>query len=221
MTCEQVRHHLGGYVLGGLSVAEQADTRAHLQRCRDCRDDLAQLEGLPRLLDLVAQEPAQPPSSLRDRVVAAAPRARSKRWLAVAAAAALVIAVAAALSGGPAEAPPTGSLVLALRASEGFTANGTAAFQTTGDRLRVDIVLEGVEALERGATYEAWLAEPERGLVSLGRFRPDISGRAEVGFTAQAPLSRYSWLWVTAEPDARDPAHDGPTVVRERIPGDW
>jgi anti-sigma-K factor RskA len=107
------------------------------------------------------------------------------------------------------------------RASKGFTASGTTAFQTTGDRLRVDIALQGLETLERGATYEAWLAEPERGLVSLGRFRPDTSGRAEVGFTAEPPLGRYSWLWVTAEPDARDPAHDGPTVVRERIPGDW
>jgi len=221
MTCEQARHHLGGYVLGGLTPAEQADTRAHLQRCGDCRNELAELEGLPRLLDLVAQEPAQPPASLRDRVVAAAPRPRSKRWLAVAAAAALVIAVAAALSGGPAQGPPPGSLTLALRPSEGFTASGTAAFQATGDRVRVDIALQGLEALERGATYEAWLAEPERGPVSLGRFRPDTSGRAEVGFTAEAPLSRYSWLWVTAEPDARDPAHDSPTVVRERIPGDW
>ena len=87
MTCEQARHHLGGYVLGGLSPAGQANTRAHLQRCGDCRNDLAELEGLPRLLDLVVQEPAQPPPSLRDRVVAAGPHPRSKRWLAVAAAA--------------------------------------------------------------------------------------------------------------------------------------
>lgn len=116
----------------------------NLQRCGDCRNDLAELEGLPRLLDLVAQEPAQPPPSLRDRVVAAAPHPRSKRWLAVAAAA-LVIAVAAGLSGGPAQGPPPDSLVLALRASEGFPASGTAAFQTTGDRLRVDIALQGLE----------------------------------------------------------------------------
>lgn len=81
MTCEQARHHLGGYVLGGLSPAEQANTRAHLQRCGDCRNDLSELEGLPRLLDLVVQEPAQPPPSLRDRVVAAGPiPGRSGGW---------------------------------------------------------------------------------------------------------------------------------------------
>jgi len=221
MTCEQVRHHLGGYVLGGLSAAEQADTRMHLERCGGCRDELAELEGLPRLLDLVAQEPAQPPPSLRDRVVVAAPRPRPHRWLAVAAAAVVIMVITAGLSGGLAGRPSPGSVVLPLRAGEGFTANGTAAFQTAGDRLRVDITLEGLEALERGATYEAWLAEPERGLVSLGMFRPDTSGRAEVGFTAEGTVSRYSWLWVTAEPDARNPSHDGPTVVRERIPDGW
>lgn len=102
-----------------------------------------------------------------------------------------------------------------------MAASGSAAFQPAGNRLPVDIALIGLEVLERGGTYEAWLAEPERGLVSLGMFRADTSGRAEVGFTADGPLSRYSWLWVTAEPDSHDPAHDGPTVVRERIPDGW
>ena len=36
--------------------------------------------------------------------------------------------------------------------------------------------------------------------------------------TAPGSLEDYRGLWVTAEPDRRDPAHEGPTVVRARLP---
>ena len=44
---------LGAYVLGALSDEDQATFGSHLQSCRQCRAELAEFAGLPRLLDLV------------------------------------------------------------------------------------------------------------------------------------------------------------------------
>ncbi|MDN5796787.1 MAG: zf-HC2 domain-containing protein [Intrasporangium sp.] len=44
---------LGAYVLGALSDEDQVAFGSHLQCCRQCREELAEVAGLPRLLDLV------------------------------------------------------------------------------------------------------------------------------------------------------------------------
>ena len=44
---------LGAYVLGALSETDQAAFRSHLRWCQHCREELAEVAGLPRLLDLV------------------------------------------------------------------------------------------------------------------------------------------------------------------------
>ncbi len=49
---------LGVYVLGAIDPAERALVDAHLATCRDCRDELAGLAGLPALLARVSTEEA-------------------------------------------------------------------------------------------------------------------------------------------------------------------
>ncbi|HET8950141.1 MAG TPA: zf-HC2 domain-containing protein, partial [Solirubrobacteraceae bacterium] len=50
--CEQVRHDLGGYVLGALEPSEEAAVREHLSSCSACAAEHARLAGLPALLSL-------------------------------------------------------------------------------------------------------------------------------------------------------------------------
>ena len=40
-------------LLGALSEKDQAAVRSHLQWCHQCREELTEVAGLPRLLDLV------------------------------------------------------------------------------------------------------------------------------------------------------------------------
>jgi anti-sigma factor RsiW len=48
--CTQIRLELGVYVLGAIEAADRSAVDAHLACCADCRDELAKLVGLPRLL---------------------------------------------------------------------------------------------------------------------------------------------------------------------------
>lgn len=58
MDCGEARISLGVYVLGAIDPAERALVDAHLATCRDCRDELAGLAGLPALLARVSTEEA-------------------------------------------------------------------------------------------------------------------------------------------------------------------
>lgn len=58
MDCSEARLSLGVYVLGAIDPAERALVDSHLASCRDCRDELAGLAGLPALLSRVSAEEA-------------------------------------------------------------------------------------------------------------------------------------------------------------------
>lgn len=47
---DDLRHLLGGYVLGGLSPDDRARLEQHLATCSECRDELARFAPLPGLL---------------------------------------------------------------------------------------------------------------------------------------------------------------------------
>jgi len=109
--CAGIRPALGVYVLGAAEPAERALVRLHLARCRDCREELAGLAGLPGLLRRVPAAEAEklfaaeaegdshvdslPVTALPQLLVRAARARRARRWLAVA-----VTAVAAVIAAG-------------------------------------------------------------------------------------------------------------------------
>jgi Putative zinc-finger len=98
MDCSEARLSLGVYVLGAIDPAERALVDSHLARCRDCRDELAGLAGLPALLARVSTEEAvalaasdprpawegeglEPPDKLVSTVLnLTAARLRRRRW---------------------------------------------------------------------------------------------------------------------------------------------
>jgi hypothetical protein len=108
--CADVRLVLGVYVLGAADPAERTLVRMHLAGCRDCREELAGLAGLPGLLRRVPAAEADellasgsgpggradpPADSALPRLLAQAARTRRiRRWLALGATAAAVVLAA-------------------------------------------------------------------------------------------------------------------------------
>src|SRR5271165_1000510 len=114
--CTDARLSLGVYVLGAIDPAERALVDAHLVTCRDCRDELAGLAGLPALLARVNPDEISricaddtvrpmasddhPPEELLGTVLGLAEaRRRRNRWRYLSAAAA-VVAIAGGLFAG-------------------------------------------------------------------------------------------------------------------------
>jgi hypothetical protein len=48
--CGELRRELGVYILGAIAPADRSAVESHLETCADCRDQLADLAGLPALL---------------------------------------------------------------------------------------------------------------------------------------------------------------------------
>ena len=55
MSEDEFEHYDGAYVLGALSATDRHRFEAHLQNCDDCVERVAQLQGLPRLLELAPE----------------------------------------------------------------------------------------------------------------------------------------------------------------------
>jgi Putative zinc-finger len=117
--CPEARVSLGVYVLGAIDPADRALVDAHLTTCRDCRDELAGLAGLPALLSRVSAEEAfalagapepssdgptggqqAPPELLASVIDLTAARRRRRRWRDVGLGVAAALIVAAGVFGG-------------------------------------------------------------------------------------------------------------------------
>ena len=155
MDCSEARLSLGVYVLGAIDPAERALVDSHLAGCRECRDELAGLAGLPALLSRVGTEEAMAlaatdgppggeagkeagedtaPHELLGKVLdLTAARRRRRRWreAGLGAAAALIIAVGVfgglRLASSPAQSPqPTAATDWGPALGQWETASGGA-----------------------------------------------------------------------------------------------
>jgi anti-sigma factor RsiW len=183
--CTEARPSLGVYVLGAIDPAERGLVDAHLLTCRDCRDELAGLAGLPALLARVnpdeisrirADDAVRPMASddpseeLLGTVLGLADaRRRRNRWRYLSAAAA-VAAIAGGLFAGLSSATST-TVTKTLVAQDGNapwdTAQGTN--QATGVTATVAYShqLWGqafqvlVDHIPIGTTCEMWVVHPD------------------------------------------------------------
>jgi len=232
--CDDVRILLGSYALDGLEPGETAQVERHLQSCAACRHALAELAPLPALLDLVdpdASPGAVPSPALEDAVLAGFATQRAERrlrrgrrrpgsgrgaprWrlaLPSGVAGALAAVVILALTGVLSPSPDGGQDVTLVSPTGSGDARATARLTGTSAGTRVELDAE-LPALARGQVYELWFVRgTER--VSAGTFTVDARGRADVRLTSAARGDRYERLGITREPDAADPARNGPSVA--------
>ncbi len=215
--CPHDRQLLAGHALGCLDDDDRPDVEQWLATCPGCREEFEALEGLVGLLHVAHERPVSVPGRIRDAVVADAVRRRmTRRFVPVL----VVCATVALLVGGVLGTVITGGPVtvsVAATAVEPYDVDGSIAYEVTGDRVVVRLDLERLPELAEPAVYEAWLYRVDGRIVSLGQLEPD-AGQVLVALPVDGTLDDYRSFWVTAEPDWRDPAHAGPTVVRATVP---
>jgi hypothetical protein len=217
--CDGIRVELGGYVLEGLDAAARAAVEAHLDRCAGCRREHLQLRDMPDLLDLARVQVPVAPSRVRDRVIAAAARRQARQrvgW--VAAVVVLVGGLVGGIVGWNLASGGDVEVAMPLEAVEPFEADGRAVFVVNRDAVTVRLELEGLESLPAPGVYEAWVSTLDRTIVSIGQLEVAADGSVVVNLPAPLPMDQLRYVWVTAEPDAADPAHAGPTVLRAVVP---
>lgn len=183
--CTEARPSLGVYVLGAIDPVERGLVDAHLATCRDCRDELAGLAGLPALLARVnpdeisrisyddggrAATSDHPPEELLDTVLSLADaRRRRDRWRYLSAAAAVVV-LAAGLFGGLKSATSTTTthtvvvgagtesweLASGTNPATGASATIAYAHQQWGNSFNVV-----VDRIPLGTTCQLWVIHPD------------------------------------------------------------
>ncbi len=180
--CMDTRQALGVYVLGAIDPAERSQVDRHITGCRECRDELAGLAGLPALLSRVSADEvgrislddagaapagAAPPDDLLESVLSltAARRRRQRRWQAVAAAAAVVVAAAGIVaglrlaSGAPdsASAPPASwQTARTTSALSGVTATLRYDREPWGTAMDIQVI-----GVPNGTTCQLWVTDAQ------------------------------------------------------------
>jgi len=219
---------LGGYVLGALEPAERADFEEHLAGCERCQAEVAELRGLPALLEQ-ATPPVEVPPWLRERTFAAVERAaaqqrrrRRLRLALTAAAACLVLVVAFAGGYTLSQVGPFADrgrvIAFALAAPDGGAARATAKVRQVGDGLAITMEVSGLAPNPPGSVYECWYVGPGDSMerpnrVSAGTFTVGADGRASLRMHSAADLQRYPAMGVTLERDRGNPARTGDKVL--------
>jgi len=182
--CAEARPSLGVYVLGAIDPAERGLVDAHLTTCRDCRDELAGLAGLPALLARVNPDEISricaddtvrpfandenPPEELLGTVLGLAEaRRRRNRWRFLSAAAAVLV-IAVGLFAGLKSANSTTHTVLvpdhtvAWETAQGtnhvtgVTADVAYSRQLWGSQFQVL-----VDRIPLGTTCQMWVIHPD------------------------------------------------------------
>jgi hypothetical protein len=188
--CTDARPSLGVYVLGAIDPAERALVDEHLATCRDCRDELAGLAGLPALLarvdpdeisricaDDTVQAPVEdspaedePPAELMGTVLDLAQARQRRNWWRVAAAAAAVAVIAGGLFGGLSVAGSGNRTVAVPLSVSGAkwetvqatsTATGATASISYSRELWGDSFAVLVDHIPVGTTCELWVVHPD------------------------------------------------------------
>ena len=182
--CAEARPSLGVYVLGAIDPAERGLVDAHLTTCRDCRDELAGLAGLPALLARVnpdevsricaddtvrtVTDDQQPPAELLGTVLGLAEaRRRRNRWRFLSVAAAVLVIAVGLFAGLKSATSTTTTRVIPNTAMAWESAQGTN--HVTGATADVAYTRELwgnafqvlVDRIPEGTTCQLWVVHPD------------------------------------------------------------
>jgi anti-sigma-K factor RskA len=210
---------LGSYLLGELTVEEERELEHHLERCAECRRELARARQSHDLLRQLAA--SEPPAELKDRLLARArgeTAGRSRGWWfwTSAAAALLVIAVLGvgllrAISGDSSSGVPLTATALAPEAG------GEVRIEDVGENFQVELEVWGMPELKEDEYYEMWYYAEDGGRISCGTFRAGPEGHTTVNLTAPATARDYPEIEITRELDDGDPDASGEEVLEGKL----
>jgi hypothetical protein len=206
-----VHEDLGAFVLGALTPAEAERIRAHIAECADCAAAHAELEGLPRLLDLAvvagAGEEDPLPPAIEERVLDRFARERQvrrprRRWrprIALGTGGALVgaaAAVALLLGAFGFRAAPSAHYGLTLQPMGGTPVSATARVGLRSVQNGTRVILRIRDLPTRpGDVYEV-LCSNAHWTASAGTFKVDPQGNAYVVLTTAAKRGNYDRIVV-------------------------
>jgi hypothetical protein len=197
--CREVRQLLGVYVVGAIDPAERSVVDKHLEWCRDCREELSGLAGLPALLGRVPLPDAErlaaagnglpemnePPAELLNGLLRrVAARRRARRWRSV-----LTLAAAVAIAAGGAA-----GVVHALQpgvsqpAAETVTATGPgvmAQIRYSATSLGGTTMRVGVMGIRPGTHCTFWVIGPN-------------GQRKQAAVWTVGPGYSEHWYWVSS-----------------------
>ncbi|HJV97953.1 MAG TPA: zf-HC2 domain-containing protein [Arthrobacter sp.] len=186
-----VHQLLGAYLLGGLDAADSQRFEAHLQDCAECRTELAGLESLPALLDVVpvpdavaltaaqrvhvpAAPAASPPRAVLDELASRRRKSR-RRWtglLGAVAAACLALGLAA----GPVlNRPPQPDASYSVQSGDGLRFSVDLARKTWGTELAVN-----GSSMPLDGTLSLWVRDRDGGEDRACAWTATPSGRVRV-----------------------------------------
>jgi hypothetical protein len=203
MRCEHA-HDVGAYALGTLEPDDRARLDSHLAACPPCREILASVDGLPRLLALVPRDavragataeegspPAvQPSEAMYERLLAAAiTRRRSRRRFGLTAAAAALVVAAGAGTVAVVEALSAPAVQVVAGSAGQVKATVHVRETSTGTALRLQ--LSGVPP-EQHCSLVAVDRDGHREVVST--WEATYSGTATIDSSTSIPRSRLSSL---------------------------
>jgi anti-sigma-K factor RskA len=209
VTCDHT-HEVGAYALGTLDPEDRARLEAHLPTCAECRQVLASVAGLPRMLALVPPDtfraddtaeqgdPTERPSeAMYERLLAAAvTRRRSRRRLALTAAAAVLV-VGAGAGGAALYEARSGPAVQVVAGSAGQV-KATVWLRATSTGTSLRLQLTGVPS-EQHCSLVAVDRDGHREVVST--WEATYSGTATIDSSTAVPRSRLSWLRIETAND--------------------
>ena len=213
---------LPALALGSLEPRERERVSRHLESCAACRSQLAGYEELVASLGLAVPR-AEPPRSLRSRVLRKAarqaPRARPVPPLGWTLAAAALLALSlglnlflwgrvARLEVASALLPDQVAVLAATEAAAG--ARGLLLFRPGENE--ATLVVEDLPPLAGDRQYQLWLIR-EGQRTSGGVFSVTSQGYACQLVTPPLPLSSYQALGITVEPAGGSPGPTGQRVM--------
>jgi anti-sigma factor RsiW len=214
MDCAEARVSLGVYVLGAIDPAERAQVDSHLASCRDCRDELAGLAGLPALLARVGAEeaialaetdgppPAEdeeqaPPRELLGTVLdLTAARRKRRRWREAGLSVAAALIIAAGVFGGLHLSSSSGAgqsgLAVGTPSGPWETRTGQAADMTATVMYRPmgwgTQLAAKVTGIPVGTMCQMWVVEPDGSRMLAGSWVVD-DNEGHVWYPSSAAVS--------------------------------